>query len=69
MMYDVLLKGGRVVDPSQGINRVKDVAVRDGKVVALADRIRGEALQTIHVAGKLVFPGLIDLHTHVYWKG
>ncbi len=68
-MYDVLLKGGRVVDPSQGINRVKDVAVRDGKVVALADRIRGEALQTIHVAGKLVFPGLIDLHTHVYWKG
>jgi len=70
---DLLLKGGVVVDPAQGINDLLDVAVKDGKVTTIAPEIAGEnaknAKRVIDVAGCVVAPGLIDLHTHVYWKG
>ena len=66
-MNDLVLKGGRVVDPSQAIDRVTDIAFAGGKVAAIGDGLSGT--DTRDVAGKIVSPGLIDLHTHVYWGG
>ncbi len=66
--YDLIVSGGRVIDPSQGIDAVRDVAFADGKVASVAENIPGdEAVETIDARGKLVTPGLIDLHTHDYW--
>jgi dihydroorotase len=64
---DLVLKNGRVVDPSQGLDRVTDIAFAGGKVAAIGDNLSGT--DTRDVAGKIVSPGLIDLHTHVYWGG
>jgi dihydroorotase len=66
-MADLVLKGGRVIDPSQNIDRVTDVAFSDGRVSAVGDNLAGGAVRD--VTGKIVAPGLIDLHTHVYWGG
>ncbi len=66
MRYDLILRGGRVMDPSQSLDGVRDVAVADGKIAAVAENIAGESRQTIDARGKLVTPGLIDIHTHVY---
>jgi dihydroorotase len=66
-MYDLLLKGGSVVDPSMGLHGVHDIAVQDGKIARLAPTIPPEeATQVVDVAGHLVTPGLIDLHAHVF---
>ena len=66
-MTDLLLKGGRVIDPSQGIDAQMDVAVTNGAISQLAPDIAPEPdTRVIDVDGKLVAPGLIDLHTHVY---
>ena len=66
-MYDLLIKGGTVVDPSQGIHSVNDVAIEDGKIARVAPDIdAAEAAQVVEVKGKVVTPGLIDLHTHVF---
>ncbi len=66
-MYDLLIQGGTVIDPSQGINGVNDVAIEDGKIAMVAPNIPPEeASRVVEVRGKLVTPGLIDLHTHVY---
>jgi len=67
-MFDLVLKGGRVVDPAQGIDAVLDVAFANGRVAALGTAL-GEAADTREVTGYIVTPGLIDLHTHVYWGG
>ena len=65
--YDLLLKGGHVIDPRNGINRLQDVAVADGKIALLADSIHpSEAAKTVDVSGLYVTPGLIDIHVHVY---
>lgn len=66
-MNDLVLKGGRVIDPSQNIDKVTDVAFAGGKVAAIGDNLAGREVRD--VTGKLVTPGLIDLHTHVYWGG
>jgi len=66
-MNDLVLKNGRVVDPSQGLDRVTDIAFAGGKVAAIGDGLSGT--DTRDVTGKIVSPGLIDLHTHVYWGG
>src|SRR5262245_53819613 len=66
-MYDLVLKGGRVVDPSAGLDGPQDVAVRDGKIARIAaDIAAAEAARAIDVSGKIVTPGLIDLHAHVF---
>jgi dihydroorotase len=69
MSIDLVLRGGRVIDPSQSIDRVTDVAFSGGKVVAIGDNLLEGARAVKDVAGKIVTPGLIDLHTHVYWGG
>ena len=66
-MYDLLIKGGTVIDPSQNINGPNDVAVQDSKIALVApDIAESEAARVVEVKGKLVTPGLIDLHTHIY---
>ncbi len=66
-MYDLLVRGGHVIDPSQQLNGVMDVAVKDGKIAAVqADINPGLAAKTIDARGQLVLPGLIDTHAHVF---
>ncbi|MAF51542.1 MAG: amidohydrolase/deacetylase family metallohydrolase [Chloroflexi bacterium] len=66
-MTDLLLKGGEVIDPSPGIRDQLDVAVSDGKISQLApDVAPGPDTRVIDVTGKIVVPGLIDLHCHIY---
>jgi len=64
--YDLLLKGGHVLDARNNINALRDVAIKDGKVAAVAASIpAGDATKTIDVKGLYVTPGLVDIHTHV----
>ncbi|MCC2690640.1 MAG: amidohydrolase, partial [Rhizobiaceae bacterium] len=66
-MYDILIRGGTVIDPSQDISRTRDVAIRDGRIAALLDPgAPGDARHSVDATGCLVTPGLIDLHVHVY---
>ena len=62
--YDLILKGGRVIDPSGKLDAVRDVAVANGRITAVAANLPGGAAETIDARGKLVVPGLIDIHTH-----
>jgi dihydroorotase len=65
--YDLLIKGGTVVDPSANLHAALDVALKDGKIAAVGANIApNRSRKTISAAGKLVTPGLIDLHVHVY---
>ncbi len=66
-MYDTILRGGRVIDPSQDIDMTTDVAFKDGTVAAFGNEISDEAVNVIDVTGKIVAPGLIDTHAHVNW--
>ncbi|MBI3711083.1 MAG: amidohydrolase/deacetylase family metallohydrolase [Proteobacteria bacterium] len=70
MTYDLVVKGGRVIDPGQGLDMVADVAFAAGRVAAVGPGLpTGDAAAVMEAAGKIVTPGLIDLHTHVYWGG
>jgi dihydroorotase len=70
MAYDLILKGGHVIDPSQKIDRVMDVAFSGGKVAACKPDLKPDADTEVRdVSGYIVTPGLIDMHTHVYWGG
>lgn len=64
--YDLVLAGGRVIDPSVDFDGVADVGIRDGRIAAIGDNL-GEARRVIDVSGRLVSPGLIDVHAHVFW--
>ncbi len=65
--YDLLLKGGHVIDAKNRISAVRDVAITNGKVAAVAARIDpADALKVVDVSGLYVTPGLIDIHVHVY---
>jgi len=69
--YDLVLSGGNLLDPAQGINdQPRDIAFKDGKVAAVAEHIDpSAATQAIDASGKLITPGLIDLHGHFYHGG
>lgn len=68
-MYDLVIKGGEVVDPAQEIHDVLDIAVRHGRIEKLGKAPDADqAREVIDAGGKIVCPGLIDLHTHVYEK-
>ena len=65
--YELLIKGGHVIDPKNGVNRIMDVAVAGGKIARVAENIApAEAEKTVDAAGLYVTPGLIDIHVHVY---
>ena len=65
-MYELLVKSGLVIDPAQGIHDQRDIGISQGKIVALASDIApSEAKRVIDAKGKIVTPGLIDIHTHV----
>ncbi len=70
MPFDLVLRGGRVIDPSQKLDAVADVAFAGGKVAAVGSALKADPSTEVRdVAGYIVTPGLIDLHTHVYWGG
>ena len=65
--YDLLIRGGRVIDPSQKLNGELDVAIVNGKIAAVAANLpAGQARETFDARGKLVTPGLINTHAHLY---
>lgn len=66
-MTDLLIRGGRVIDPSQNLDDVRDVAVHGGRIAAVGQALPAEGVPTVLDArGLLVTPGLIDIHTHLY---
>jgi dihydroorotase len=65
--YDVVLRGGHLIDPRNGISAVRDVAISAGKIAAIAPKIDpAGASITVDASGLFVTPGLVDIHTHVY---
>ena len=65
--YDLLLQNGHVIDAKNNLDAVRDVAIKDGKIAAVAPKIdAAQALKTVDVKGLYVTPGLIDIHVHVY---
>ena len=62
--YDLIIKGGRVIDPSLRLDGIRDVAISAGRIAAVETSISGDAADMIDARGKLVVPGLIDVHTH-----
>src|SRR6266567_4906632 len=69
VMFDVIVRGGRVVDPSQGIDAVTDVGIIGQRVAAIGTHLveQGVRGEVVDATGLLVTPGWVDLHTHVYW--
>src|SRR5437899_5119908 len=64
---ELILRGGRVIDPAQGIDGVMDVGILGGRVAAVAPALApAPRTKMINVHGKLVLPGLIDTHAHIY---
>src|SRR4051812_7786135 len=67
ILYDLLLKGGRVICPASNIDGIRDVAIRGGRIAAVAtDVIPTSAKEVLDARGCLVLPGLIDPHAHCY---
>lgn len=70
MQFDLLLKGGRLIDPVSGLDAQRDLAIAGGRIAAIDSDIPFErAVRVIDATGSIVAPGLIDLHSHVYWGG
>ena len=64
-MFDILLKEGLIIDPSQGMNGKGSVAIQDGKIQAVGENLPdGEAEKVFDMRGKIIAPGLIDIHCH-----
>src|SRR5579871_6219827 len=68
--FDLVIKGGDVLDPSQGLRGKRDIGIRFGLIEAVeADIPSARAMRVLEAGGKLVTPGLIDLHCHIYPYG
>jgi dihydroorotase len=63
--YDLIIRGGRVIDPSARLDAVRDVAIASGRIAAISPSISADAADMMDARGKLVVPGLLDIHTHV----
>src|ERR671925_1130660 len=66
--FDLVLKGGRVIDERNGVDAVLDVAVSNDRIAAVAKDLRAAGARLRNVTGTIVAPGLIDIHAHVYHK-
>ena len=66
MAYDLLLKGARVMDPAQGVDGIRDVGIVGEQIAEVAEEITGPAAETIDLSGKILTPGWIDIHAHLY---
>ena len=62
--YDLIIRGGRVIDPSIGLDGIRDVAIAGGRIAGVEASITNDAVETLEASGKIVTPGLIDIHTH-----
>ena len=62
--YDMVVRGGRVIDPSLRVDFIGDVAIVDGRIAAIEANLAGDAAEVIDATGKIVVPGLLDVHTH-----
>jgi dihydroorotase len=70
MMYDLILRGGRIIDPSQKLDEVIDIAFSAGKVARIGAGLKADTTTDVReLSGAIITPGLIDMHTHVYWGG
>ncbi|HSU87361.1 MAG TPA: amidohydrolase family protein [Terriglobia bacterium] len=67
--YDLIIKGGRVIDPSVRLDGVRDIAISGGRIAAVEPGITASAAETIDARGKIVTAGLIDIHTHCGREG
>lgn len=66
--YSIVIKGGHVIDPKNNIDQVMDVAINEGKIILVAKNIdTKDAIQVVNATDMVVTPGLIDMHTHVFW--
>ena len=65
----ILIKGGRIIDPEEGIDKKADLLIENGKIVEIKETISADVQETIDVSGKIVAPGLIDMHTHLREPG
>jgi len=63
--HDLIIRGGRVIDPSVGLDAIRDVGISQGRIAAVRANLTAEASEIIDARGKLVVPGLLDIHTHV----
>ena len=64
-MYDLIIKNGHVVDPINHIDAVMDVAIENGQIAEVAKEINAQASEVLDASGKIVMPGIIDMHTHM----
>jgi len=62
--FDLIVRGGRVIDPSLRLDAVRDIAVAGGRIAAVEAEIAGNAAVTVDARGKVVVPGLLDIHSH-----
>src|SRR6266849_1479660 len=62
--YDLIIRGGRVIDPSLRVDAIRDVAIAGGRIAAVEANVAGDAAETVDARGKIVVPGLLDIHTH-----
>jgi dihydroorotase len=63
---DLLIKNGHVIDPKNGVDGVADIAIEKGRIAAVGSDIQANA-ETVDASGRIVMPGIIDMHTHIYW--
>ena len=62
--FDLIIKGGRVIDPSLRLDAIRDVAIAGGRIAAVEANVAGDAAATFDARGRIVVPGLLDIHTH-----
>ena len=65
-MYQLVIRGGTVIDPASGLHEITDIAVENGRIAGLGDFSAAQATQVVDASGCIVTPGLIDHHCHIY---